>query len=123
MTSNEPLWLVGLLSVLGPTALLIGIQLAPKGIWAMGGAASRSEKIKLLVQELKQQELDKISSTFLKNAPDDSSYQLSKLRHAIDYAIQRHDWYEAQRANILNSMMTVGGVVIAALVLYAESVA
>jgi hypothetical protein len=116
-----------LLVFIGPLLLFLGEFFAPKGYWELGSRPKRTPAINLLAEQARAQESKQIgamldSKLAKSKVKDNDAYQLNKLLAAIEYAIQRHDWYEGQRVNILNSSLTAGGLLVAGIGLFAENV-
>lgn len=98
--------------VVAITAAIFFVTLVRGSIveWGSGNKKndpSHKDKISSILKKTQEEELDKIKSdvTGILSEKDKSSrdYFTAKISSAIDYAIKRHDWYEEQRAKILQS--------------------
>lgn len=113
------------LATLGiPILFCVALIFAPSGVWKMGSRLKRDDRIRNQMKEFQENELRKINDDFLTNFDKTElnkatiTYQLQKIHASINYAIARHDWYEAQRSGLITKLLTLIGLSFTVLGLY-----
>jgi len=97
---------------------VICIIKAPEGIIEIIEKVNRrnddGEDIGKIILESQKKETNNILESIHKNfgrCCDQSTYFKEKIFKAIDYAINRHDWYENQRLNIFKSILAISSII------------